>query len=128
MKNSKEEVTATHAVETGTATGMGKKSRNAIEVVAKRAEALVAWQRAADKAARDASRGLMTPASSKQGNQGDGWFSTTKVEAAIRQVGLANGQGMREPGWASTMTKANDCRGKDRGNNADSNSSEGWPR
>jgi len=98
------------------------------ERIAKRVEEQVARQRAADKAARVASWGLMAPALPKQGNQGGDWLSkvTKGAEAVLGQVGLASEQGRREPGWASTMTKTNDCKGKDRGNNADSSSSEIW--
>jgi len=137
MKNSREGVTATHAVETGAATWLSKKARNTTEEVAtkrveeeraaKRAEAEERL-RAADRAARVAPRGLMAPALPKQGNQGGGWLSKVSKEfeaVIVGQVGLASDQGTREPGWASTMTKTNDCRGKDRGNNADPSPGDG---
>ena len=70
------------------------------------------------RAARDAAPGLMAPALPawvKQGNQGGGWWlSKVIVEVEAKgQAGLASEQGRREPGWASTATRANNYRGKD---------------
>jgi hypothetical protein len=96
MKNSREEITATQSVETGAATWMSKKARNATEdVAAKRLEeesVLVAKlaqdlkrlqkQRKADKASR--ALGLVAPASIQQGNQGGGWLSKVSKERSPR--------------------------------------------